>query len=65
MAWRADIRTPRVLATALERLADLSKDPAENDPTQYVGGTEVEATTSKTQLSRQKILQSGEEVGSI
>lgn len=55
MVWRADIRTPRILATALERLADLSKDPTESDP-------EAEETTAKTQPSRQEILESGEEV---
>lgn len=63
MAWRADIRTPRILATALERLADLSKDPDENDTEKNISRTGAEETPSKTLPSRQGILESGGEVG--
>lgn len=64
MAWRADIRTPRILAAALERLADLSKDPAETGPEKDISGTGAEEAAMKSQPSRQEVLESGEEVGS-
>lgn len=62
MAWRADTRTPRILATALERLADLAKDSDENDPAEDISGTQAEGTSSKPRPSRQEILESGQEV---
>lgn len=61
MVWRADIRTPRILATALEKLADLANDPAQNDPSKFISGTEVQKTT-ETQQSRREILENGGEV---
>lgn len=64
MAWRADVRTPRILATALERLADSAKNPAKNDPeVNIISGSKEEGTETRTHPSRQEILESGEEVG--
>lgn len=74
MAWRVDVRTPRVLANALEKLADLSKGPAENDPAQSTdvevedttakdtGGTAAGGTAQKAAATRKELLKSGEEV---
>lgn len=63
MAWRVDIRTLRVLATGLERLADLSKGDAErvSGAASDAGAleAEVEGTASRT---RQEILETGGEV---
>ncbi|CBJ26981.1 hypothetical protein Esi_0051_0071 [Ectocarpus siliculosus] len=71
MAWRADVRTPRVLATAIEKLADLSQRPANDDradKTMDLPGTRGGAGAAtegqpikKRPSTRQEILQSGEE----
>lgn len=74
MAWRVDTRTPRVLASALEKLADLAKDPGESEQSAVVaeaaggterstGGTEEEeGTTQNPKPTRQELLLRGEEV---
>lgn len=74
MAWRVDTRTPRVLASALEKLADLAKDPGESDAAQSTvaaeaaggakstGGTAEEGTAQKPTTTRQEMLLRGEEV---
>lgn len=73
MAWRADVRTPRVLATAIEKLADLSQRRANDgraDKTNDLPGTgsgagaaTEEQPIKKRPSTRQEILQRGEEVG--
>ncbi|CAB1115628.1 unnamed protein product [Ectocarpus sp. CCAP 1310/34] len=71
MAWRADVRTPRVLATAIEKLADLSQRRANDDRADKTmdlpgigsgaGAATEEQPIKKRPSTRQEILQSGEE----
>ncbi|CAM9131600.1 unnamed protein product, partial [Scytosiphon promiscuus] len=62
MAWRADIRTLRVLATGLERLADFSHGDAKNaaDTTSDDGAVE-EHTEGEPSRTRQEMLETGGE----
>lgn len=74
MAWRVDVRTPRVLANALEKLADLAKDQDENDAAppaiaktpgvtgKSTSGTEEDGISQKSTATRQEMLARGEEV---
>lgn len=63
MAWRADIRTLRVLATGLERLADLSQENAEKVLDTASEAEKVRAETeSEESRTRQEILETGGEV---
>lgn len=74
MSWRVESRTPRVLATALEKLADLAKGPDETDATRpaiaeeaggaatSTGGAEEEGTAPKARATREEMLLRGEEV---
>ncbi|CAM9252597.1 unnamed protein product, partial [Ectocarpus sp. 12 AP-2014] len=71
MAWRADVRTPGVLATAIEKLADLSQRRANDDRADKkmdlpgtcsgAGAATEEQPIKKRPSTRQEILQSGEE----